>query len=66
MVLMRMMQEAESTLSSATTFDAAGIEAGTPGVYAFDATSDASAVVKQISEGLLTFKFLDRYPLDSQ
>ncbi|KAK1918221.1 hypothetical protein P3342_000941 [Pyrenophora teres f. teres] len=52
--------------SSATTFDAAGIEAGTPGVYAFDATSDASAVVKQISEGLLTFKFLDRYPLDSQ
>ncbi|CAE6998980.1 hypothetical protein HRS9139_04062 [Pyrenophora teres f. teres] len=52
--------------SSATTFDAAGIKAGTPSVYAFNTTSDASAVVKQISKGLLTFKFLDRYPLDSQ
>ncbi|KAG9388657.1 Catalase [Pyrenophora tritici-repentis] len=52
--------------SSKTTFEAAGIQADTPGVYAFDAASDASAVVKKISEGLLTFKFLDRYPLDSQ
>jgi catalase len=50
--------------ASNMTLAAAGIEANTPGVYAFDSSSDMSAVVEQISEGLRTFKFLDRYPLD--
>nr|UVJ46737.1 CAT2 [Curvularia lunata] len=45
------------------TWSAAGIEANTPGVYTLD-SSDMSAVVQKISEGLQTFKFLDRYPLD--
>jgi catalase len=48
--------------SSNTAFGAAGIETSTPGVYA---SSDVSAVVMQLSEGLRTFKFLDRYPLDN-
>jgi catalase len=46
-------------------FGAAGIEASTPGVYSFEASSDVSTVVDQLSEGLRTFKFLDRYPLDN-
>src|SRR5690242_12158177 len=45
-------------------FSAAGVEAGTPGVYAFGANGTTS-VVDQVSEGLKTFKFLDRYPLDN-
>jgi catalase len=44
-------------------FRAAGIEAGTPGVYAFG-TNTTSSVVEKLAEGLKTFKFLDRYPLD--
>lgn len=44
-----------------TAFTAAGIESGTPGVYA---SSDVSSLVDQLSAGLHTFKFLDRYPLD--
>jgi catalase len=44
-------------------FRAAGIEAGTPGVYAFGSNT-TSSVVEQLTEGLKTFKFLDRYPLD--
>lgn len=47
--------------SSSATFEAAGIEAGTPGVYA---ESDVSALVTSLSEGLHMYKFLDRYPLD--
>ncbi|KAF2853958.1 catalase-domain-containing protein [Plenodomus tracheiphilus IPT5] len=46
---------------SSATFEAAGIEHSTPGVYA---ASDVAALVKSLSEGLHTFKFLDRYPLD--
>ncbi|KAF2134486.1 catalase [Dothidotthia symphoricarpi CBS 119687] len=49
--------------SGSQAFTAAGIEAGTPGVYEF-ADSDTSAIVDKLSEGLYTFKFLDRYPLD--
>ncbi|KAF1848540.1 catalase-domain-containing protein [Cucurbitaria berberidis CBS 394.84] len=45
-------------------FEAAGIEAGTPGVFEFGNSSDASSIVKQLSKGLYTYKFLDRYPLD--
>ncbi|KAI4710497.1 hypothetical protein J4E89_004952 [Alternaria sp. Ai002NY15] len=48
--------------SGNTAFGAAGIEASTPGVYT---ASDVSAVVDQLSEGLKTFKFFDRYPLDN-
>ncbi|KAI4644317.1 hypothetical protein J4E93_006217 [Alternaria ventricosa] len=48
--------------SSNSAFGAAGIEASTPGVYT---ASDVSAVVDQLSEGLKTFKFFDRYPLDN-
>ncbi|CAO2654178.1 Nn.00g109110.m01.CDS01 [Neocucurbitaria sp. VM-36] len=50
--------------SSGAAFDAAGIEAGTPGVYEFGSSDDASLIVDQLSQGLFTFKFLDRYPLD--
>ena len=50
--------------ASNNTLSAAGIEANTPGVYTLD-SSDVSAAVKKISEGLQTFKFLDRYPLDN-
>jgi catalase len=49
--------------SGKTAFDAAGIQAGTPGVYDF-ASSETSKVVDQLAEGLRMFKFLDRYPLD--
>ncbi|CAN9157437.1 catalase-domain-containing protein [Alternaria alternata] len=48
--------------SNNTAFSAAAIEASTPGVYS---SSDMSTVVDQLSEGLRTFKFLDRYPLDN-
>jgi catalase len=51
--------------SGSTAFGAAGIEAGTPGVYAFGNSTDMSAVVEKLVEGLRTFKFLDRYPLDN-
>ena len=44
-------------------FRAAGIETGTPGVYAFGSNS-TSSIVERLTEGLKTFKFLDRYPLD--
>jgi catalase len=49
--------------SGKTAFDAAGIQTGTPGVYEF-ASGETSKVVDQLAEGLRTFKFLDRYPLD--
>jgi catalase len=52
--------------SGNTAFNAAGIQAGTPGVYEFDASSETSKVVDQLADGLRTFKFLDRYPLDDQ
>ncbi|EUC51315.1 hypothetical protein COCMIDRAFT_79517 [Bipolaris oryzae ATCC 44560] len=51
--------------ASNSTLSAAGVEAGTPGVYSFDSVSDTAAVVTKITEGLRTFKFLDRYPLDN-
>jgi catalase len=51
--------------SSNTAFGAAGIEASTPGVYSFESSSDVSAIVDQLSEGLRTFKFLDRFPMDN-
>jgi catalase len=47
--------------SSTAAFDAAGIEANTPGVYA---ASDAQSLAAKIAEGLYTFRFLDRYPMD--
>lgn len=50
--------------SGSQVFSAAGVQAGTPGVYAFGANGTAS-IVEQLSEGLKTFKFLDRYPLDN-
>ncbi|KAL1609588.1 hypothetical protein SLS59_001095 [Nothophoma quercina] len=50
--------------SGSQVFSAAGVQAGTPGVYAFGANGTAS-IVDQLSEGLRTFKFLDRYPLDN-
>jgi catalase len=50
--------------SSAAAFGAAGIEAGTPGVYQFGGGNDTKAIVEQIAEGLRTFRFLDRYSLD--
>jgi catalase len=50
--------------SSQAAFEAAGIEAGTPGVYQFDADNGTKAIVDQVADGLHTFRFLDRYPLD--
>lgn len=47
--------------SNGTSFNAAGIATGTPGVFS---ASSVSTLVEQLSEGLHTFKFLDRYPLD--
>jgi len=47
--------------SGSAALQTAGIEKDTPGVYA---ASDVDALVKSLSEGLHTFKFLDRYPLD--
>jgi catalase len=47
--------------SSKAVMDAAGIEADTPGVFA---DNDAQSMAKKIAEGLHTFRFLDRYPLD--
>ena len=43
---------------------AAGVQANTPGVYAFG-TNGTASIVEKLSEGLKTFKFLDRYPLDN-
>ncbi|KAF2477978.1 catalase-domain-containing protein [Lindgomyces ingoldianus] len=43
-------------------FGNAGIEAGTPGVYA---VGDASTLANSLEAGLKTFKFLDRFPMDS-
>jgi catalase len=50
--------------SSHAAFDAAGIEAETPGVYHFEGGNNTKSIVDQIAEGLHTFRFLDRYPLD--
>jgi catalase len=50
--------------ASQDAFKVAGIEAGTPGVYQLDAEKGTKAVVDQIADGLHTFRFLDRYPLD--
>ena len=47
--------------SRSEAFDAAGIEAGTPGVYT---VSDSESLANSLEEGLKTFKFLDRFPLD--
>ncbi|KAI8938240.1 hypothetical protein NX059_005901 [Plenodomus lindquistii] len=47
--------------SSSAAFQTAGIEVDTPGVFA---ASDAAALAESLAEGLRTFKFLDRYPLD--
>lgn len=47
--------------SGEVAFGAAGIQSGEAGVYT---SSDAASLVKKLSEGLHTFKFLDRYPLD--
>lgn len=46
--------------SSRVAFRAAGIQAGTLGVYAGSATE----IVNNLKEGLKTFKFLDRFPVD--
>lgn len=48
--------------SASAAFKSAGIQSGTPGVYT---GSDASAMSESLQEGLKTFKFFDRYPLDS-
>ncbi|KAF1945799.1 catalase-domain-containing protein [Clathrospora elynae] len=50
--------------SSGAVFGAAGIEAGTPGVYELGDSNGTASIVDQLSEGLRMFKFLDRYPLD--
>lgn len=42
-------------------FDLAGIQAGSPGVYSSD---DVKALAESLEEGLKTFKFLDRFPVD--
>ncbi|KAF1963278.1 catalase-domain-containing protein [Byssothecium circinans] len=47
--------------TGAEAFKAAGIEAGTPGVYG---GGDVSALSNDLEQGLKQFKFLDRYPLD--
>ncbi|KAF2115260.1 catalase-like domain-containing protein [Lophiotrema nucula] len=48
--------------SGSRALGAASFVPGTPGVYA---VSDATALVDSLAEGLKTFKFLDRFPLDS-
>lgn len=48
--------------SGSMAFSAAGIEAGTPGVFKGD---DGAGLVADLEDGLKTFKFLDRYPLES-
>ncbi|KAH4006557.1 catalase [Parastagonospora nodorum] len=50
--------------SSSAAFSAAGLQAGTPGVYHFEAGNSTKAIVDQLAEGLRTFRFLDRYALD--
>ncbi|KAF2012137.1 catalase-domain-containing protein [Aaosphaeria arxii CBS 175.79] len=51
-----------ATIGNTTqTFTAAGIETDTPGVYV---VSDASGLATSLEEGLKTFKFLNRFPLD--
>ncbi|KAF2205032.1 catalase [Delitschia confertaspora ATCC 74209] len=47
--------------SANTTLNAAGIPAQTEGVYAVQSSADLGS---QLKEGLKTFKFLDRFPLD--
>jgi catalase len=42
-------------------FGAAGIATGTPGVYT---SSDVGVLSNSLEEGLTTFKFLDRFPVD--
>ena len=46
--------------ASSEAFKAAGVEVGTPGVYG----GGVVEVGEKEKEGLLTFKFLDRFPLD--
>ncbi|PVH99043.1 catalase-domain-containing protein [Periconia macrospinosa] len=43
-------------------FEAAGIVAGTPGVYT---SGEANALSNDLKDGLKQFKFLNRYPLDA-
>jgi catalase len=50
--------------SSLGAFSAAGVEAGTPGVYQLKDGNDTKPMADQIAEGLRVFRFLDRYPLD--
>jgi catalase len=50
--------------SSLGALSAAGIEAGTPGVYQIKNGSDVKSIADEIAEGLRVFRFLDRYPLD--
>ena len=47
--------------SGSKAFEAAGIKTGTKGVYT---ATDAGALASDLEEGLKTFKFLDRFPLD--
>jgi catalase len=47
--------------SGGETFRVAGIEIGTPGVYA---VGEVSTLSGDLADGLKTFKFLDRFPLD--
>lgn len=51
-------------LGANAAFDAAGIKADTPGMYAGSGDNDTSTLAAQLSDGLYTFKFMDRYPLD--
>jgi len=47
--------------SGSAAFKAAGIATGTPGVFT---EGEVSALSSSIEQGLKTFKFLDRFPLD--
>jgi catalase len=47
--------------SGSETFRVAGIESGTPGVYV---AGEVSTLSENLADGLKTFKFLDRFPLD--
>jgi catalase len=47
--------------SGSEAFRVAGIESGTPGVYV---AGEVSTLSENLADGLKTFKFLDRFPLD--
>lgn len=47
--------------SASTVFSVAGIPGGKPGVYS---SSDVQGIVASFQDGLKTFKFVDRFPLD--